>query len=202
MDHLDFLRADVDILFAELHLDEEKAAIFAARLLTSVNKISTKILWQEPLKLNFIERIGQRYLSAKAIATSKICTQNGFSGKLQYNLMHWATFLSPQSENKGVIESQSSFFVAILTLLGLTWVVSLLPVKGKNIKKSKRKFSLFKKSKKGGDEPFSNCGTMILFGILFILTLMVGMLVFGIILITKGFVFWGLFAMLILPLVL
>lgn len=56
--------------------------------------------------------------------------------------MLWAAFLSPQSENKGVIESQSSFFVAILALLGLTRVVSLLPVKGKNIKRSKRKFLL------------------------------------------------------------
>jgi len=130
-------------------------------------------------------------------ASRIICTPSGPLGKLQYNMLLLVVFLSPQAVGKEGSFSLQSFLLGFLSLMGLGLLLKgIVPKKERRKKKKRNRRKSFTKR---GCGTHNNAEQTVNAIILILVLVEIALVILGVFLIIAGLIFWGVFAMLILP---
>ena len=193
---LEDCRQLVEATLLSLPLSEEKKEVYAVRLQTNIAK--RQYQWEATPDPSFRERMQARWAYAQEATERVICTPTSPLGRLQYNMLLLAVFVSPQAVGKGGSFSFQSFLLGFLSLmgLGLLWK-GIVPKKEPRKRKRNKAKKIFKQK---GCGPHNNAEQVFKFLIVLLIAIEVGLIALGIYLLIIGFIFWGIFTMLILPL--
>lgn len=201
-DLVDEYRMGVEQELLQLSIDELEKERYAARLLSNILERQAKWEAPEAAVLSFKEAWKKRWVEAQAITTDLYCKPQNLQQKVQYNLMFFAVVLSPSS----IWKSSSNLHLvltAILATLGIGYFMKFLPIdpnKKKKKGKKRRKNPCEDQCRRECGKP--ECKLAMFIILLLALLLIAGILwamIGGIILLTQGVVFWGLFWLLLFP---
>ena len=196
---LEDCRQLVEAALLSLPLSEEKKEVYAVRLQTNIAK--RQYQWEATPDPSFRERMQARWAYAQEATERVICTPTSPLGRLQYNMLLLAVFVSPQAVGKGGSFSFQSFLLGFLSLMGLGLLLKgVIPKKEKRKKRKgkRRRKDCRRQCRSQGDACRDCCIGVLIVSAVIIILFILG-IIFGAILLAAGLIFWGLFLILLIP---